>query len=80
MKTEHLCQTFHERLDDESKPPLDGAFIESLMMTAYRNARPVDDVWVMYRTYTQICESADQSPTFREFVAWNKLVGAGPLS
>ena len=80
MKTEQKCQTWQERLADEAKTPLDGAFVHSLLMTASNNERSVDDLWVMWRTYVQTCEGYDQSPTFREFCAWNKLAGAGPLA
>lgn len=75
-----LCQTWQERLDDTTKTPLDGAFIESMVMTAVNNDRAVDDLWIIWRTYTQTCEGYDQSPTFREFCRWNKLASAGPLA
>lgn len=80
MTTKQRCQTWAERLEDTTKTPLDGAFIESLILTAYANERDVEDLWIMWRSYVETCEGHDQSPLFREFVDWNKLSGAGPLA
>lgn len=80
VKIVRLAQTWEERLNDGGKTPLAAEFIESLARTAADNERAVDDLWVMWRTYTQTCEGYDQSPTFREFCSWNKLAGAGPLA
>lgn len=75
-----ICQTLKERVADETKTPLDAAFIDSLIMTANNNDRTPEDLWVRWRTYVQTCEGYDQSPVFREFCDWNKLAGAGPLA
>ena len=79
-KIAQKCQTWAERLADPDKLQLDGAFVESLALTAVQNERAIEDLWVMWRTYVETCEGYDQSPTFREFCAWSKLAGAGPLS
>lgn len=78
--SQQRCQTWAERVEDTEKVPLDGAFIETLMLTAYANERDVEDVWIMWRSYVETCESRDQSPVFREFCQWRKLTGAGPLA
>jgi len=78
--SEQMCQTWQERLDDSTKAPLAAEFIETLELTAQANQRDVEDLWIMWRTYTQTCEGYDQSPVFREFCSWNKLAGAGPLA
>lgn len=74
------CQTWTERLNDTNKLTLDAAFIESMMATAARNNKTIDDLWIMWRTYVETCAGHDQSPVFREFVEWHQLIGAGPLS
>lgn len=74
------CQTWQERLNDADKAPLAAAFVESLVLTAHANKKTVDDLWVMWREYERTCEGYDQSGTFREFLAWNKLEGRGPLA
>lgn len=80
IKQTDMTQTWEQRLEDKTKTPLAPAFVESLALTAFQSGKNVNDLWIMWRSYEQTCEGYDQSPTFREFVAWNKLDGRGPLA
>lgn len=66
-------QTFEQRINDQTKSKLDPKFIEKIFLVAADNCLSPTQVWEKWRQHSQINEAIDQSPTFSEFIEWNKL-------
>jgi hypothetical protein len=71
MKT----QTFEERINDQTKTPLSDKFVSDIFSVAKANNLTPTETWLKWREHCRINEGMDQSPTFSEFLSWNKLKG-----
>ena len=70
MKT---YQTLETRLQDETKVKMHEGFVDFLYDIASKNDREGDDVYQMWREYSEKCTCMDQSPIRYEFLNWYKL-------
>lgn len=68
-----MTQTFEERINDQSKTPLAKAFISNIKTIANLSGKTVDEIWQLWRKYSDYCRAADQSAVLYEFCQWNNL-------
>ena len=71
----YLVQSFEEGIADKSKIDLSRDFVERIYAISKANNLTPTKTWLKWQEHTRINEAMDQSPTFPEFLAWNKLKG-----
>ena len=66
-------QTFDERIIDQNKVPLANAFIGDILRIAHLNGKTSEEVWQLWKKYSNDCQNSDQSALIWEFCQWNKF-------
>lgn len=66
-------ETFQERINNQDLTPLAPEFIFKIRKTAEVNNHNENDLWKLWKVYSEACDNADQSACFPEFCQWNKL-------